>query len=466
MTPRDASDPPPPGPPPAAAQAMDQVWIRNLLDAPDEAIYFKDLQSRFIRVSQGMADLHGLTPERMQGLTDSDLFAGAHAAAALADEQEIIRSGVAIVNKEECERFADRPARWVSTSKYPLRDLDGTIVGTFGISRDITRRVLAEQEMARLADTFAAASADLARAEAQLRAVLNGSADAIAQYSPDLRYRYINPAGERLRGMPLAELVGRTDREIGPDPEAAGSWEAALRRVLATGKPCSHEFSMTLPDGSEGWFHTTLSPEPDGTGATVGVLTSTRDVTASKVAERLLAHQAMHDPLTGLANRNLLMDRLNQALLRLVRSPGRIVLVFIDLDHFKAVNDSHGHEVGDAVLVELARRLSRLGRREDTVARLGGDEFVVLCEHVDGDRDVHEIAMRIVEAMQQPFRVGAGLQVNLSASVGVASTGSPIALAADLLRDADTAMYRIKQHGRDGFHVFDPAVDAGTGRAD
>lgn len=439
---------------------MDRVWIRNLLDASDEVIYFKDLQSRFLRISLGMANQHGLTQERMCGLTDFDLFADAHAANALADEQQIIRTGVPIVNKEECESFADRPLRWVATSKFPLRGLDGRIVGTFGVSHDITRRVLAEQEMVRLAEASAAASAALARVEAQLRSVLNGSADAIAQYAPDLRYRYINPAGERLRGMPLARLVGRTDRELGPDPEAAESWEAALRQVLATGAPCEHEFSMIVPDGTEGWFHTTLSPETDETGAVVGVLTSTRDVTASKMAERVLAHQAMHDPVTGLANRYLLMDRLEQALLRLDRMPGRVVLIFVDLDQFKAVNDAYGHEVGDQLLVELAGRLSILQRREDTVARLGGDEFVVLCENTDGN--VREIAGRMVRALAEPFSVGAGLQVRLSASIGVAVARDAATRATDLLRDADTAMYRVKQQGRNGFHVFDPAADGET----
>src|SRR5690606_21692219 len=230
---------------------------------------------------------------------------------------------------------------------------------------------------------------------------LNGSSDAIAQYAPDLSYRYVNPAGERLRGIQLAEIVGRTDREIVPDLPGLDSWEAALRQVLETGTPREHELSMTV-EGREGWFHTTLSPETDVSGAVVGVLTSTRDVTQAKLAERALAHQAMHDPVTGLANRYLLMDRLGQAMLRLERTPGRLALVFIDLDHFKAVNDSYGHEVGDEVLVELARRLTDIGRRGDTVARLGGDEFVMLCENVRSDAALQALAARVVGTLAEP----------------------------------------------------------------
>ncbi|MGY1410611.1 putative bifunctional diguanylate cyclase/phosphodiesterase [Luteimonas sp. A611] len=463
MSPHDLPGPPPPFPPAPDGQPMDQVWISNLLDAGDEVIYFKDLQSRFIRVSLGMAELHGYTQAQIYLLTDFDLFDEVHAAAALADEQRIIRTGVPMVNQEERESFVDRPTRWVATSKFPLRDLDGTIIGTFGISRDITRRVVAEQAMERLAERSAAANAGLARVEAQLRSVLNGSSDAIAQYAPDLRYRYINPAGERLRGRPLAELVGRTDREIGPDTEATAGWEAALRQVLNTGTPGEFEFSMIMPDGGEGWFHSTLSPETDLSGAVIGVLSSTRDVTVGKLAERALAHQALHDPVTGLANRYLLMDRLGQSLLRISRVPGHVALIFVDIDHFKAVNDSYGHEVGDEVLVELGRRLCKLARREDTVARLGGDEFVVLCENVNTDRNVREIAGRMVRALAEPFDLASGLQVRLSASVGVAATRDATTRASDLLRDADTAMYRVKQQGRNGFYMFDPSADGEVG---
>src|SRR5690606_10454675 len=150
---------------------------------------------------------------------------------------------------------------------------------------------------------------------------------------------------------------------------------------------------------------------------------------------------------------------LGQAMLRLERTPGRLALVFIDLDHFKAVNDSYGHEVGDEVLVELARRLTGIGRRGDTVARLGGDEFVMLCENVRSDAALQALAARVVGTLAEPFVVGNGLQLPLSASVGVALTTDPSARPADLLRDADTAMYRVKQQGRNGFHIFDASAD-------
>src|SRR5665647_1806473 len=127
------------------------------------------------------------------------------------------------------------------------------------------------------------------------------------------------------------------------------------------------EYSTIGPGGKEGWFHTTLSPENDANGAVIGVLTSTRDITANKAAERALAHQAMHDSLTGLPNRYLLMDRLSRALVRMERAPGRVVLYFVDIDHFKSINDTYGHDAGDRVRVELSASVGAAVADDTTV---------------------------------------------------------------------------------------------------
>ncbi|WP_149203195.1 EAL domain-containing protein [Actinotalea subterranea] len=441
---------------------LDHIWTSNLLDSSREVIYFKDLESRFIRVSLGCAELHRTTQDALLGLSDFDLFDEKHASAAYADEQQIIATGEPMLNKQERERWVDRPDTFVSSSKFPLRAPDGSIIGTFGISRDVTSLVQNEQEMARLADMTVEANAELSRVESQLRAVLDGSTDAIARYDHELRYQYMNPAGERSRGTSLAELLGRTDRETGMAEASLEIWEPALRRVLETGEPDEVEFSV--PDGADGeetWFHTTISPDRDTTGDVVGVLTSTRDITEVKRAEQALAHQAMHDSVTGLANRYLLTDRLAQALVRMERYPARIALFFIDLDYFKDVNDTYGHDVGDRVLADVARRLEGVARKQDTVARLGGDEFVVLCDRVLTDEDASDIADRIVHALGQPLVEGK-LHLRLSGSVGAVITDDPTSDPGELIRSADAAMYKAKQGGRNRFQVFDPREHEGT----
>jgi diguanylate cyclase (GGDEF)-like protein/PAS domain S-box-containing protein len=439
------------GDPAAPPLDVADVVQRNLLENAEEVVYFKDLESRFIRVSEGCARLHRRTPEEMIGLTDFDLFTAAHARRAFADERTIIRTGVPILHKTERERWLDRPDSWVSSSKFPLRSADGTIIGTFGISRDVTELVRAEQEMARLADGMEAANAELRRVEAQLRAVLDASTDAIAQYDRRLRYQYINPAVEQSRGTTLDRLIGRTDREIGMAETSLELWEGALRSVLETGEPGEMEFAVPAADGGETWFHTTLSPDLDDAGRVVGVLTSTRDITVTKRAEMALAHQARHDSVTGLANRYLLMERLAQAVERMSRR-GRLVLCFVDVDHFKEVNDTYGHDVGDRVLQEIARRLLAVTRSSDTVARLGGDEFVVLREGVPDDADVRRLAESVVAVLAEPVRSGSS-HLRVSASVGAVVSDDPRTTPSELLRDADAAMYRAKRGGRNQFRL-------------
>ncbi len=282
--------------------------------------------------------------------------------------------------------------------------------------------------------------------------VLDGSLDAIARYDAQLRYRYVNPAGLRFKGASLEDLVGRTDRETGMRESWLAEYEPALRRVLETGVTDALEFAgPDIADRQGTWFHVSLSPDRDVAGEVVGVLVSMRDISVLKRAERVLQHQAMHDPLTGLANRLLLMDRLDEALVRLDRHPGRLGLFFVDVDRFKDVNDGHGHEVGDRVLVEVASRLRSASRQEDTVARLGGDEYVVMCS-LTGSDDPGQVAQRIVRSMSEPYRLGA-LTIPLSVSVGAVATDDPRAGAAALLQAADTAMYRAKLDGRNRFEV-------------
>ncbi|MEW6472776.1 MAG: bifunctional diguanylate cyclase/phosphodiesterase [Actinomycetota bacterium] len=187
---------------------------------------------------------------------------------------------------------------------------------------------------------------------------------------------------------------------------------------------------------------------------------------ASESPLRRALYRALHDPLTGLANRGLLMDQLTQALSRAARAqrrPGSVAVLFLDLDRFKLVNDSLGHAAGDDLLVEVARRLERVMRSADTVARLGGDEFVVLAEDVAGVDEAFSLARRLRDAIAVPIPVGAGQRVVVTASVGIALSatepGLPVNPSA-LLWDADVAMYRAKDAGRDQIQLFEDGFRA------
>ena len=436
---------------------LDRIAFHNMLEYAAEAIYFKDLQSRFIAVSRSLATRMGREPEELLGRTDFDIFTDEHASAAYADEQRVIATGISMLDKEERETWPDRGDTWVMSNKRPLRDLDGGIIGTFGIRRDITRAVIAERDAMSATDALALAHADLSRVEAQLRTVLDTSADAISLYDANLCYQYMNAVAMRMTHDSTGEALGRSDRELGRDAAFLAIWEAALKGVLLTGEVCSVDFSVGSGEGLR-WFASYLAPQREfEQGTPVGVVAFTREVTELKRAQSKLAHQAVHDPLTGLANRVLLVDRLTQALLRMERQPGKLALLFIDLDHFKVINDTHGHDIGDRLLVEVGERLTAVARRLDTVARFGGDEFVLLCDRLTTDEDVRVVADRVVRAVGEPF-FSDGLELNITASVGVVITSDPYAGCENVVRDADAAMYQAKERGRDHYQFFDAGL--------
>jgi diguanylate cyclase len=178
-----------------------------------------------------------------------------------------------------------------------------------------------------------------------------------------------------------------------------------------------------------------------------------------KFAEVQLSHQALHDPLTGLANRALLMERLAQALARTERRPSSVAVLFLDIDRFKTINDNFGHEVGDSVLACIGDRLRKALRPEDMASRFGGDEFVVLCEDLEDDRHVVTIANRIGRSISEPISLEAG-EVVVTTSIGIAAARGIRDRPEVLLRDADAAVYRAKERGRDRFEFFDQRMRA------
>jgi diguanylate cyclase (GGDEF)-like protein/PAS domain S-box-containing protein len=207
-------------------------------------------------------------------------------------------------------------------------------------------------------------------------------------------------------------------------------------------------------DNAIAWATVTLAELP---GSPRQALVEVVDVTAQKQAEADLSYRASHDPLTGLANRRLAMDTLRRALNRLAFTKGAVGVLYVDVDRFKVVNDTLGHDTGDVVLQEVAERLTGVVRGPDTVARLGGDEFVVICNLPRG-RDVKVIAQRIRTAMSEPITV-IDNQIEVTVSVGVATTANPSASPAQLLKNADTAMYAAKHAGRDRWLPYDEALD-------
>ena len=285
---------------------------------------------------------------------------------------------------------------------------------------------------------------DLAASEARAKAVMDSAVEAIVTTDGIGHIESANPAAEALFGWTESELVGRPIGNLVPALDV-GEGASGLRDV----KWEEHEHMVEGRRKDT----TTLPVDVSLTSTSVGgnemYTVIARDATVRKLHEDQLEHQATHDALTGLANRKLFDELLVRAVFRAERSRRSLAVLYLDLDGFKDVNDVFGHQAGDRVLTETARRLESVIRPGDIVARLGGDEFVVLCENLATPDDAEKIATRVVQAIGKPIPVAAGV-ATVTASVGIA-IGALGESAASVVARADEAMYRTKQDGKAGY---------------
>jgi len=301
------------------------------------------------------------------------------------------------------------------------------------------------------------ADAAVRLSEDRFRSLIQHSSDVTMIIDELGTFRYLSPSVVDLLGYSPDELVGtRATDYVHPDDHAllhhrlgAEFQQSSDTAVL--------EFRMLRKDGTVRDVEAVISNQLQRPSV-AGYVTNVRDVTERKKFEELLSHRALHDPLTGLANRQLILDRADRMLVRARRDGQPVAALFVDLDNFKDANDSLGHEAGDRLLQAVASRLVGLLRSSDTVGRLGGDEFVVLAEGISLADGPKAIAERIRQVLRPPFYIEGfeRLPITVSASIGIAVGDRQS--AQDLLRDADIALYRAKGSGRDQSVIFQEAM--------
>jgi diguanylate cyclase (GGDEF)-like protein/PAS domain S-box-containing protein len=264
------------------------------------------------------------------------------------------------------------------------------------------------------------------------------------------RYLYCSAASEDIFGWRPDELTGMCEDDlVHPDD---GTTLRASRSARALVKPVTVSYRFRCKDGSYRWVEATSRRAAIGEAELV--VNTVRDISERQKQTAALEQRATTDPLTGVANRTVLMDRLHQGIRRLGRNPGMLAVLYLDLDHFKVINDSLGHRIGDDVLLKIAERLTHHLRPADTLARLGGDEFVLVAEGVTNEAAAITLANRIIEDGRKPFRLD-GDEFSCTMSIGVACTADGQRSGVELLSEADLALYRAKDKGRDRVAVFD-----------
>jgi len=312
------------------------------------------------------------------------------------------------------------------------------------------KEILREKE-----DIFQQTAQELLDKTFYLDNILNSSIDmAIVATDSDFKIKYFNPVAEKVFSRTPANAIGRSALELNDLGGAVGS--SLVRSLKIVRKSGKHDFATEITrKGQTRYYHGTLSSILDRQDKLVGYVLMLQDVSERRQQERIIHHMAYHDALTGLPNRVLLSDRLNQALVAVKRNSAAGALMMLDLDRFKDINDSLGHSTGDTLLKEVGNRLAGLLRKSDTVSRMGGDEFVLLLPTIANSESSALIAGKIVRAFRKPFFCD-GHTLNVTTSIGIANFPEDGEDAETVLKNADIALYRVKETGRNNFQRYTP----------
>ena len=334
--------------------------------------------------------------------------------------------------------------RWLETHAVPLRDAQGKITALLGLTRDITAKKIADRELRIAASAF----------ETQEGIMVTDAHNVILR---------VNKAFSRITGYSDAEIIGKTPdifKSGRHDPEFfQRMWEGLARDRYWQGEIWNRRKSgEVFPE----WL--TITAVHDEHDEITNYVAAFSDITQYKEAEEKIHQLAFYDPLTGLPNRRLLYDRLQQALAAGARTNCYGAILFIDLDNFKVINDTRGHDVGDLLLIEVARRLHGCVRVEDTVARLGGDEFVIMLDSLSDVQEqavqqVEVVGQKVLQTFAQVFNLG-GRMHYATPSIGISLFHDHEMTVDELLKRSDAAMYQAKQSGRNALRFYDPSMQA------
>jgi diguanylate cyclase (GGDEF)-like protein/PAS domain S-box-containing protein len=293
--------------------------------------------------------------------------------------------------------------------------------------------------------------------------VFRSMSEAVSVIDLDFRFVAVNPAFSRITGYTEAEAIGQPSNILDSTQHSAEYYQR-VRGIAVRSGHWSGEMWQRRKDGGDFLSWIELSEVTDHRGRRTHFVAVVDDITQKKRAEQELRYLANYDTLTGLPNRTLLAERLSRAIIRARRQESRVAVLFIDLDHFKDINDSLGHAAGDRLLKAAATRLQAAVGPTDTVARLGGDEFTIIVEDLDSVASAERLAQELIAAFASPLDVDDRHRVSITPSVGISLYPDHAMVPTDLLKFADTAMYQAKARGRNTFEVYDEAMDAESRR--
>ncbi len=420
--------------------ANSEVRYRRVVEAQTDFILRSLPDTTITFANSSLCKALGISPEELVGKKWS------YYASPVDLEENVVQPDIAL-SPEQPRRFEENRNRrangqigWTQWLDEGIFDEAGQLVEIQSVGRDITPLKQAEQA--------------LRESEERLRLVTENMSDLVCLHHPDGRYLYITPSSQTLLGYSPAELIGRDPYTLF-HPEDCDRIRQSHQLVLK-GITNPMTYRIRQQTGDYIWLETLTQPIFDQQGQLIHLQTTSREVSDRIKAEEQLRHDSLHDSLTGLPNRTLLLERLDLSLRRATRHKSyQFAVLFLDLDNFKVINDSLGHLIGDELLLKTAALLSQMIRETDLAARLGGDEFVVLLDGLDEAEEAVRVTERILAGLETPLLV-ANREIFIGASIGIVVGATGYQCAEELLRDSDLAMYRAKHSGRGCYVMFDP----------
>lgn len=412
---------------------LSQGLFQQVLDSLAGTFAIVDSSGHMLVWNKKLEQVSKMTRDEVRTAHVLDLFAPHDKAVVQAKIQDVYEHGDAFIEADMIAKDGTVTPYLVNGS---LIELNGNSY-LCGMGLDMSKQ-REQEEMLRLSNRA-------------LRSSVNGIVITRAE-GKDNPIVYINPAFERISGYQEPEVIGRDSRFMAA-PGLDDIEREKIRRAIDECKETHVVFRNLRKDGELFWNELTIAPVQNNKGDVTHFIGVINDVTASKQRTFHLEHEANHDPLTGLANRNLFWDRLEQAIYTATRNKALVAIVFIDLDRFKIINDSEGHEAGDEVLRAISKRLKASVRENDTVARLGGDEFVLILVNQPSLLYTLRMIERLRESISKPILAG-DKELNVGASIGVSVFPHDGTSGNTLLRAADAAMYHAKAAGRNSAQFF------------
>lgn len=417
---------------------VDMLW--HVLDLAGVSVFWKDRNGNFLGANANLYKTLGLEdPDDLIGKTDDAIFEPEAAADFQRADALVMDTGVPLIDFQEPLTAVDGRVETLSTSKLPVRNDDGAVVGLMGCFHVVTTVVQTEQALRSLERRYARA--------------LEVSRDGLWELDPETGNVEASP-----RFVELFDLDDATGSTL-TDAQARSLFGVEFETILdvahsplAPRESVAFDRALTLRDGSTRWLHVTGFPFEGSDDEVSHVIGTVVDVTEKVEREQQLLYRATHDDLTGLPHRRSLLDAIDSALER-GDSPS---LLYLDLDQFKLINDSLGHQAGDELLRVMTVRLSGLLDKDHMLARLGGDEFAILALNCS-EAAAEAIGQRVLDALTQPLVVN-DMNIYMTCSVGVVHIGSRYQSALDVMQDGDTALYRAKAAGRSCVRVFEPSM--------